>query len=278
MSQLRAYLPDRINNYAMYYIGRARCTLQGYYDNTFSATELSDRIYVGDIASASNKLAMQEQGITHILSIYNGAYEIFSTDFTYKLIHINDDPWVKIENYFDESNDFIDIAMSDPNNKIMIHCQQGISRSITLLLAYKLKKMNETKQIKIEDINESINNVLDNVKMQRNIADPNGGFIEALRIYICKLNDYKYDDIRIIENENVANNTNNTNDMDNESKNQETADVGYVASFKSYITNLYSNTVISDYADIDIDINTTNDVINNSTLITCNKCNMEYAQ
>jgi len=186
----------------MYCAGWIRCKMQGYYNTTFSASEITENIYVGDLASASNKKAMKEQGITHILTVLNGAYEIFPDDFSYKVIHINDDPWVDIGKYFDESNKFIDEALQNRNNKIMIHCQRGASRSVTLLLAYKIYKLNQKEKIKYEEIDNTINSVLDSVKNQRSIAEPNKGFIDSLKTYICKLNNYDLD-INDSHNQNV---------------------------------------------------------------------------
>src|SRR5579872_4058273 len=111
LSYLRSFLPDRVNDNVMYYAGMAQCMVQYYLNNTFSASEITARLFVGDLASASNKEAMREQGITHIISVLNGAYDIFPDDFTYKIIHINDDTWVNIGKFFDETNSYIDEVM-----------------------------------------------------------------------------------------------------------------------------------------------------------------------
>jgi len=194
MSQIRYYLPEIVNDKMMYGFGQIRCYAQWYINTTFSANEIYDRIFIGDLASASNREAMKEQGITHIMSIMNGAYEIFPNDFTYKILHLNDDPWVDISLTFEESNDFIDKALSNPTDKIMIHCQRGISRSVTLLLAYKLKKINEKKQIPVDQIEQTILSVLAEVKIHRKIADPNEGFLIALKKYISQMTDKKEND------------------------------------------------------------------------------------
>lgn len=192
MALIRSYLPEGLNNKIMFYVGKTRCFLQSYIDTTFSANQITDKILVGDLASASNKTIMKEQGITHIISVMNGVYEQFPDDFKYKLIHVNDDPWVDIGKYFDETNEYIDTILADPNNKILIHCQKGISRSVTLLLAYKIKKMNDENKIGQDKMDEAIKTVLDDVKSRRIIADPNEGFIISLKKYICKINNYDY--------------------------------------------------------------------------------------
>ena len=192
MSFIRSYLPEIVNNNVMYYFGKTRCYLQYYVNNTFSANQIVPRLYVGDLASASNCDALKEQGITHIVSIYNGSYEIFPDDFKYKIIHINDDIWIDIDNYFDETNNFIETAMNDNNTKIMIHCQRGVSRSVTLLIAYLLWKNNKESKILVDDIDKTINNIIKEIKVHRPIADPNDGFISCLKKYICRLNNYSF--------------------------------------------------------------------------------------
>lgn len=195
MSYLRSYLPDIVNNNVMFCVGRVQSYVQGYIDNTFSASQITKYIFVGDLASASNIVAMKEQGITHVLFVMNGGYELFPEDMTYKLIHVNDDPWVDISKHFEESNKFIDEAIGTSSlrekNKILIHCQRGVSRSVTLLVAYELWKRNQKKQILKNDIDGQILSILDQIKIHRSIAQPNDGFMKCLRKYICTLNDYE---------------------------------------------------------------------------------------
>jgi dual specificity MAP kinase phosphatase len=174
----------------MYCIGNIRCHLQGYINNTFNANEIYQNIYVGDLASASNKEALKEQGITHILSVFNGCYEIYPDDFTYKIIHINDDTWEDISKYFDETNEFIQRSIKNKNNKIMIHCQKGISRSVTILVAYIIWNKNNNKKIEKDNITNEITNIINEIKTHRPIAEPNEGFKYCLKKYIEKINNY----------------------------------------------------------------------------------------
>lgn len=194
MSLLRYYLPTVVSDNVMYYTGMARCYLQYYINNTFSASEITDRLFVGDLASASNNDAMKEQGITHIVSVFNGTFEIFPNEFKFKAIHINDDPWVDIGKHFDESNTFIEDALSTPGSKVMIHCQRGVSRSVTLMMAYLLLKMNQSKQIPQDEVVKVIADVLSQIKEHRSIAEPNAGFLESLRVFIYRLNGYKLEE------------------------------------------------------------------------------------
>jgi hypothetical protein len=200
MTSLRYYLPDFVSNNVMYYTGMAQCYLQYYINNTFSASAITDRLFVGDLASASNNDAMREQGITHIVSVFNGTFEIFPNEFKFKAIHINDDFWVDIRKHFEESNTFIDEALSFPGSKVMIHCQRGVSRSVTLLMAYLLLKMNQTKQIPQNETIKIITDVLNQIKEHRSIAEPNAGFLNSLERYVHHLNGYDLNEHQLAEN------------------------------------------------------------------------------
>jgi len=194
---MRYYLPTYLSDNVMYYTGMARCYLQYYINNTFSASEITDRLFVGDLASACNNDAMRAQGITHIVSVFNGTVEMFPNEFKFKAIHINDDPWVDIEKYFDESNAFIEEALSTPRSKVMIHCQRGVSRSVTLMMAYLLLKMNQSKPIPQAEVTQVIGNVLSQIKEHRSIAEPNDGFLDSLKTFVYRLNGYVLEDTGI---------------------------------------------------------------------------------
>jgi hypothetical protein len=134
---------------------------------------------------------MLEQGITHIISVVNGVNPLFPKKFTYLNIHVNDDPWINIDNYFDETNKFIDTALELPNSKVMIHCQKGVSRSVTILLAYFVYKYNSKNKILEEEIDDVISVLIEEIKEHRKIAEPNVGFIKCLKKYVKKINNYK---------------------------------------------------------------------------------------
>lgn len=222
MSGIRSYLPETFNENLMFYVGRARSLVQGYVNDTFSASKITNNIFVGDLASASNKSAMLEQGITHVLFVMNGGYEIFPKDMEYKLIHVNDDPWVDISKYFAESNQFIDEAIGTEKlregNKIMIHCQRGVSRSVTLLVAYELWKRNQKKPIPQPDIDSQIDSIMHGIKVHREIAEPNPGFMKCLQKYVHDLNSYEWIDNDIQKPDEMTDPANDLNPGSDETK------------------------------------------------------------
>jgi dual specificity protein phosphatase-like protein len=198
MSTVRSYLPESVNENVMYGVGALRCFVQPYVNTEFNANALvtEPRILVGDLASASNRDAMHDQGITHVLCVLNGGMEQFPGEFEYMIVHANDDPWVDIGIYFDEGIQFIDSALISSNEaKILVHCQRGASRSVTLVAAYLLYNMNRAEQITEENVAATVNGVIATIHNVRDIASPNEGFIASLNRYVCRLNGYDFPQI-----------------------------------------------------------------------------------
>ena len=90
-----------------------------------------------------------------------------------------------IIHYFEITNHYIDniiskniSSASEKNkNKVLIHCICGVSRSVTILLAYIIKKYNYTPQYALKI-----------VQKKRAIAKPNENFMRQLRIYYENIN------------------------------------------------------------------------------------------
>ncbi|CAG8681443.1 5229_t:CDS:1 [Funneliformis mosseae] len=103
--------------------------------------------------------------------IVDNLEDIDDNDFLppkYLKIDIADDPSSNIYKHFGECIGFIENAKST-NGRVYIHCQAGISRSVTIVIAYLMSSQ------KI-----SYKQALDLVKEKRRIARPNFGFIQQL--------------------------------------------------------------------------------------------------
>ena len=85
MSFIRSILPSFINNNIMYYVGKTQCYIQQYCTSDYTPSKMTDRIYVGSLADASHKGALKNTGITHVISVMNGVYELYPDDFIAQL-------------------------------------------------------------------------------------------------------------------------------------------------------------------------------------------------
>lgn len=171
MSYIRSYLPNRVGNLIGYYYGMTSQMLQPYISSNYELQHIIDNIYLGDLATSVSADNLQTDGITHIISIINGSYSMYPDKFKYKHIHINDDPWLSIDNYFDDCIQFIEECQKE-NGKVLIHCMCGISRSVTIIGAYLIKKHKL-----------SLNDAIIFLKDKKQNINPNDGFMNQLKKY-----------------------------------------------------------------------------------------------
>ena len=130
--------------------------------------EVADNLYVGNISTATNKELLQEKGITHIINILSHRFEPYPSDFEYMHIHAYDViNWTLIYN-FQATNLFIRDALKD-GGKVYIHCMCGVSRSVSVLLAYLMTQSTKSLDVLLKEVQSAIP-----------VANPNPGFITQL--------------------------------------------------------------------------------------------------
>ena len=103
--------------------------------------------------------------------------EIYPKDFTYMNIEVDDDEHEDIFKYFYSS-----INLIEKSNIVYVHCQAGMSRSASFVIAYVMFhfKYNRDK-------------AFDYVQKRREIICPNEGFMMQLKDLERVLNYCKYD-------------------------------------------------------------------------------------
>eukprot|EP01084_Bolivina_argentea_P181976 314245_1 len=139
---------------------------------------INDKLYIGDIGCATNKKILKNIGITHIVNTTENISNTFQGDsdlnIKYLQIFVDDHVNEDISIYFEEVLQFIHSAInsndfSNINNRVMVHCRQGVSRSASFVIAYLMKYYNY-----------SFFSAEKYVKKKRNIIKPNAGFITRL--------------------------------------------------------------------------------------------------
>ena len=88
-----------------------------------------------------NKKLLLENKITHILNCGYGLKNFYEKDgiFKYLLIPLYDSKTQELEKYINKINNFIEEG-SINNNKVLIHCGEGVSRSVAVCLMYLITK------------------------------------------------------------------------------------------------------------------------------------------
>lgn len=170
--------PTRLYDYSSWGLswayGKTRGMVQPYISTKFNANPIDkgERLWLGDIATASNIPKLKELGITHVVSAVLGVGEM-SNEFKYYRIPVRDVEWEELSVYFHKAADFIENALNESeDNRVFVHCVCGVSRSATLVASWLIKYEDYTTE-------EAINYL----KECREVVDPNSGFIEQLKTF-----------------------------------------------------------------------------------------------
>jgi len=94
------------------------------------------------------------------------------TAFEHKFVDVQDIPAEDLLQHFDSCTKFIHTNISRPGGRVLVHCQEGVSRSVTIVTAYLMRYHHLS-------LYQALACVLD----ARPLAGPNEGFIEQLVMY-----------------------------------------------------------------------------------------------
>jgi protein-tyrosine phosphatase len=128
-------------------------------------SEILPYLYIGNMHDAQQIIALKNMGIHSIINVTRDVKDNLKYGGINRFrIPIDDTPRVDISYYFQDAIDFIERAREN-NDKVLVHCVMGISRSVTIVLAYLMIVCGYT----YED-------AFDYVKSIRPIINPNIGF------------------------------------------------------------------------------------------------------
>jgi protein-tyrosine phosphatase len=143
--------------------------------------ENNKKIYLGNAIHGSTLSMLLRLGISKVVNVsgenYNHLLRCEDNEITVLLINVSDHPKSDLSYYFATSNEFIEKALSD-SAVVLVHCQEGMSRSPTLVIAFLMFHLRYS-------LKESICYVR---KMRRSV-NPNNGFMRQLLKYENELFD-----------------------------------------------------------------------------------------
>ena len=144
-----------------------------------SINKIIENLYLGDYNTSKDISLLKELGIKKILSVIDciDGPNYNPEEFIHKKIKVDDFVITNIIQYFGECLHFI-----QGEEKILVHCMSGASRSATIVIAYLM-------WIKKWTFKEA----LDYVKKKRPIVFPNDGFRDQLKLFEKLLVDNNYD-------------------------------------------------------------------------------------
>ncbi|HYE74444.1 MAG TPA: dual specificity protein phosphatase [Blastocatellia bacterium] len=132
-------------------------------------------LYISSAMTAYDKKMLKAEGITHICQCMDGKPP-YPDSFQYLVLPVLDHESANLKSRFYESNEFILTARDDPAARILIHCQAGISRSATVMIAYLMY-----------ELHISGDQALALVRAARPFVRPNDGFAKQLVEFECEL-------------------------------------------------------------------------------------------
>ncbi|PNF14174.1 Dual specificity protein phosphatase 22 [Cryptotermes secundus] len=125
-------------------------------------------LYVGNYRDSKDASQLERFEITHIVAIHDAARKLHP-DKHYLCVMASDTPDQNLTQYFSLCNDFIHAARLRGGN-VLIHCLAGMSRSVTVAVAYimSVTSLNWKDALKV-------------VRVGRAVANPNFGFQKQLQ-------------------------------------------------------------------------------------------------
>ncbi|XP_071957811.1 dual specificity protein phosphatase 22-B-like [Antedon mediterranea] len=127
-------------------------------------------LYVGNMRDAKDVEQLEANKISHILSIHDNAKPLL-TNMTYLCVAAADHPDQNLSQHFEECNNFIHECRLN-GGTCLVHCIAGVSRSVTVTVAYMMTVTNCTWQ-----------ECLRAARVAREVANPNFGFQKQLQDY-----------------------------------------------------------------------------------------------
>jgi len=111
----------------------------------FEGCKVLDHILLGGKLVAKNEERLEKSKVVAILNVTSSVQNYFENEnkFVYKRIDVQDSGDEKIEDYFPEAVTFI-LDHIGPDRRVLVHCEEGQSRSPTIVIAWMMKYFNIT--------------------------------------------------------------------------------------------------------------------------------------
>ena len=140
------------------------------YNLDANMSQITKHIYIGNLSAAYHQGFIKDNYIEYMIT---AIWDIPTINESLTSLNVNiiDVPNNDIKKHFMITNTFIETAIS-ANKNILIHCVCGVSRSVTIVVAYLIKKLGITPK-----------DAIDFIKSRRSVANPNKGFLLQLEEY-----------------------------------------------------------------------------------------------
>lgn len=131
-------------------------------------------LYLSGINPPSNYDMLSRNGIEAVLTVAAGTGLRYHSSISHEVIQADDVSYYDLSMYFEQTYRFIEKHRRFTN--VLVHCFAGVSRSVSIVIAYLMKK-NGWKYLE----------AFEYVRARRSFINPNPGFRQQLQMYESKL-------------------------------------------------------------------------------------------
>ncbi|KAI6126474.1 protein-tyrosine phosphatase-like protein, partial [Pisolithus croceorrhizus] len=137
------------------------------------ATPITQRLYLSDAFTACARGNLENLGVTHVVSaVETDLSTVFGEGIVVMHVPVKDSSDVDISKWFDAVVEFIQEALdAHEQNKVLVHCAQGISRSPILVCAYLVATTPMCAPEAIEFVQAKGHVVAPNLAFRRQLAE-----------------------------------------------------------------------------------------------------------
>lgn len=100
--------------------------------------EVIPNLYLGHVINASNYYQLKDFGISSIINVTLEHSNYFEEHFDYYNIEIRDEIDASFDSNFKKCLEYMKEQI-DNNKKVIVHCNQGRSRSVAVIIGYLMK-------------------------------------------------------------------------------------------------------------------------------------------
>lgn len=138
---------------------------------TDQPVEILPHLYLGNFSHASQLEVLQRLGITALMNVSNNCQNCFENLFEYMSVPVDDNDTADLSSWFDSTIAFID-HVKETGGRVLVHCRAGVSRSVTICLAYLMF----TARIRLET-------AFEHVRARRTMISPSLNFMRQLEAF-----------------------------------------------------------------------------------------------
>ena len=135
--------------------------------------EIIENLYLTNVSKARNVTQLEALKITHVLTVsreINISHVVKPLNIEYLRVDVDDEDDFPICNFFDQMSDFIHDCLKNKGS-ILVHCQMGVSRSPTAVIAYLIRYQGFSWEEALKLVKEK----------RRYARRPNEGFVDQVK-------------------------------------------------------------------------------------------------